>query len=48
MNNTKEEEKYFCGPFYISPAYWIDAGQPVLELDHPDNLRGGYIVFSYF
>lgn len=27
---------YFCGPFQISWAYWVDAGKPVILHDRPE------------
>ncbi|KAM3965827.1 lysozyme [Aphomia sociella] len=26
----------YCGPFYMSRLYWIDAGKPTLENDDPE------------
>ncbi|XP_050665869.1 lysozyme 1-like [Leptidea sinapis] len=26
----------YCGPFYISKVYWVDAGKPTLPDDSPD------------
>ncbi|CAG4951553.1 unnamed protein product [Colias eurytheme] len=26
----------YCGPFYISRVYWVDAGKPTLPDDNPD------------
>ena len=34
---------YFCGPFLISRAYWVDAGKPVLGGDDPER-AGGELV----
>ncbi|CAG5033420.1 unnamed protein product [Parnassius apollo] len=26
----------YCGPFYISRVYWVDAGKPTLPEDNPE------------
>nr|CAD7577349.1 unnamed protein product [Timema californicum] len=38
-NNTFACVKGYCGPFYISKIYWIDAGRPVLDEDDPERTR---------
>ncbi|XP_063829396.1 lysozyme-like [Ostrinia nubilalis] len=29
----------YCGPFYISRVYWVDAGRPTLPEDNPDRVE---------
>nr|CAD7446248.1 unnamed protein product [Timema bartmani] len=38
-NNTFACIKGYCGPFYISKVYWIEAGRPVLDEDDPERTR---------
>ncbi|OWR49284.1 i-type lysozyme [Danaus plexippus plexippus] len=30
----------YCGPFYISRVYWVDAGKPTLPEDSPERKEG--------
>lgn len=34
----------YCGPFWISRVYWVDAGRPTLPDDQP-NRREGEVTF---
>ncbi|XP_046406548.1 lysozyme 2-like [Ischnura elegans] len=45
-NMTYGCAKGYCGPFYISRLYWIDADKPVLSQDDPER-DGAYQDCSF-